>query len=154
MIQRIQTVYLFLAEILIGLLFFVPFAEISAKEGNIYRVDLQGIHILGTTQNELFQRNWLILVIWAVCLVMLFSAIFMFKNRKLQKRVSIINSLLSMILSGLIFLKVWMTAQQLTGHYSLTLYLVFPVISAILIYLAINAIGKDELLVRSIDRIR
>ena len=154
MIQRIQTVYLLIAEILIGLLYFVSFAEISANKGNLYRVDLQGIYSQEATQNELFQRNWLILVIWAICLIVLFSAIFLYKNRKLQKRVSIINSLLSLVLSGLIFLKVWMTARQLTGHYSLSLYLVFPVISAILIYLAIKAIEKDELLVRSIDRIR
>ena len=80
MIQRIQTVYLLIAEILIGLLYFVSFAEISANKGDLYRVDLQGIYSQGATQNELFQRNWLILVIWAICLIVLFSAIFLYKN--------------------------------------------------------------------------
>jgi hypothetical protein len=154
MIQRIQTVYLLLAEILIGLLVFVPFGEISAKDGNLYRVDLQAIYLQGTTRNELFEHNWFILILWVACLIAIFYAIFMFKNRKKQIRISIINALLSLILSGLIFFKVWTAANQLAGHYSLTLYLVFPVIAAILIYLAIKAIEKDELLVRSIDRIR
>ena len=34
------------------------------------------------------------------------------------------------------------------------IFMVFPAISAILNYLAIRAIGKDEALIRSIDRIR
>ena len=154
MIQRIQTVYLLLAEILLGILFFVPFAEISSKQGILYHANLQGIYQEGAKGSEFFQSNLLVLLFWIACLIITGLTIFMFKNRKRQVQVSIFNSILSLIISGLIFLKVLMVSNQLSGNYSLTVYLVFPVISAILIYLAIKAIEKDEMLVRSIDRIR
>jgi len=65
-----------------------------------------------------------------------------------------INIFLMLGLGVLIFYYTWSIAKQLTGVYSITLYSVFPFISAILIYLAFRAIDKDEKLVRSIDRIR
>ena len=53
MIQRIQTVYLLIAEILIGILFFVPFAGISGKDGSIYRFDLKGLSLDGILKSEI-----------------------------------------------------------------------------------------------------
>jgi len=154
MIQRIQTLYLLIAAILLGALFFVPFAQIAAKDGAIYRADLLGINPEGINKPELFPFNWLILLIWGVSMILLVATIFLFKNRKMQIRLSIIDSIVSLILTGLIYLKIWSVAKQLSGTYAFTVYLVFPVIAAILIYLATRAIRKDELLVRSVDRIR
>lgn len=45
-------------------------------------------------------------------------------------------------------------ANQLNSVISYQIIVVFPLISAILTYLAIRAIGKDEALIRSLDRIR
>lgn len=154
MIQRIQTLYLLVAELLIGLLFFAPFADITAGNGNLFKVDLNGIYQSGVNKPEMFQHNWLILAVVVICIIVLLATLVMFKNRKLQIKLSTIDLLLCLILSGLIFFKVWSGASQLSGSYSLTVFSVFPVIAAILIFLAIKAIGKDEMLVRSIDRIR
>ena len=154
MIQRIQTVYLFFAEILLGILFFVPVAEISSKEGTFYLANLQGIYHESAKGYELLQSNWLIMLFWVVCLIITGMTIFMYKNRKRQVQFSIAGLILSLILSSFFFLNVWMVSKQVSGNYSFKVYMIFPVISAILIYLAIRAIGKDEMLVRSIDRIR
>jgi len=154
MIQRIQTVYLLIAEILIGALFFVPFAEIAGKEGSIYRFDIKGIYLEGVQKSEIIYSSLPLVLLWAVSLILILATIFLYKNRILQMRISTINIFILLGLGGLIFYYVWSGAKLLMGVYSLTIYLVFPVIAAILIYLAIRAISKDEELVRSIDRIR
>ncbi len=154
MIQRIQTVYLLIAEILIGALFYVPFAEIAGKEGSIYRFDIKGIYLEGVQKSEIIYSSLPLVLLWAMSLILILVTIFLYKNRVLQMRISTINIFILLGLGGLIFYYVWSGAKLLMGVYSLTIYLVFPVIAAILIYLAIRAISKDELLVRSIDRIR
>ena len=154
MIQRIQTVYLLIAEMLIGALFFVPFGEIAAKQGSIYRIDIKGIYLEGIQKHEIISSSLQLVILWAVSLILILSTIFLFKNRILQMRLSSINIFILLGLGGLIFYYIWSSAKLLSGVYSLTIYLVFPLIASILIYMAIRAIAKDELLVRSIDRIR
>ena len=51
MIQRIQTVYLFLSALLIGFLFLLPFAEI-ALDGTIYLFNYKGIVLDGTLKEN------------------------------------------------------------------------------------------------------
>jgi len=154
MIQRIQTVYLLIAEMLIGALFFVPFAEIAGKEGNIYRFDIKGIYLEGVQKAEIIYGSLPLVILWVVSMILILATIFLFKNRILQMRLSRINIFILLGLGGLIYYYVRSIAKILMGVFSLTVYLVFPFIAAILIYLAIRAINKDELLVRSIDRIR
>ncbi len=154
MIQRIQTIYLLIAEMLVGILFFVPFAEIAGKESNIYRFDIKGIYMEGIQKTEIIYSRLPLIILWAVSLILILSTIFLYKNRILQMRLSTINIFILLGFCGLIFYYVWSSAKVLSGVYSLKVYLVFPIIAAILIYLAIRAIAKDELLVRSIDRIR
>ena len=154
MIQRIQTVYLLIAEMLIGSLFFVPFGEIAVKAGSIYRCDIKGVYLEAIPKPEIILSSLPVDILWAASLILILVTIFLFKNRVLQMTLAKINIFLMLGLGGLIFYYVWSIAKQLSGVYSFTIYLVFPIISAILIYLALRAIDKDEKLVRSIDRIR
>ena len=153
MIQRIQTVYLLIADILIGILFFFRFAEISSSK-EIYSAGIQGIYLEGTHQTQLILHNWLLLVLWFITPILLFVSIFLFKKRKLQLGLSWINLVLVLCLEGVIFMEIWFGAQRLSGHSSLTIYFLLPIFAVILIYLAIRAIKNDVLLIRSIDRIR
>lgn len=154
MIQRIQTVYLLIAEMLIGALFFVPFAEIAGKDGSIYQFDIKGIYLEGIQKAEIIYGSTPLVILWVMSMILILVTIFKYKNRILQMRLATINVFILLGLAGLIYYYVVSSAKILAGVYSLTIYLVFPVIAAILIYLAIRAIRKDELLVRSIDRIR
>jgi hypothetical protein len=154
MIQRIQTVYLLIAEILTGILFFVPFGEIAVKAGSIYRCDIKGVYLEGIPKPEVIFSILPVDILWATSLILILVTIFLFKNRVLQMTLAKINIFLMFGLGGGIFYYVCSIAKQLSGTYSFTVYLVFPIISAILIYLAFRAIDKDEKLVRSIDRIR
>lgn len=154
MIQRIQTVYLLIAEILIGILFFVPFAGISGKDGSIYRFDLKGLSLDGILKSEIASGSMPLILLWAVSMILIVVTIFMYKNRKQQIWFSIITIFILLGFGSLIFYFVLTNAKLLAGSHSFRIFMIFPVIAAILSYMARRAIGKDEMLVRSIDRIR
>ncbi len=154
MIQRIQTVYMLIAEFLIGTLFFVPFGKITGKGGEIYRVGMNGIFSEGIPKPEMISRNLPLIILGVVILIVIFMTILLFKNRKRQMKLTVFNMFLILALEGLIFYDVSSGATLVSGQYSMTLFSVFPIIATILIYLAYRSISKDEMLVRSIDRIR
>ncbi len=147
MIQRIQTVYLLISAVLVALLFVLPFAEI-AKDGSIYLFNFKGILLDGVLKENGLAISALISIILALH----GFAILSFKNRIRQLRVTVFTILLMIGLFGLFF---FFTYYSFSGsEISYKISMVFPLVAAILDYLAIRAIGKDEALIRSIDRIR
>lgn len=154
MIQRIQTVYLLIAELLIGLLFFVPFADIAGKDGNIYRFDIKGISLDGALKPDIIYSSIPLILLCALNVVLIVITIYQFKNRIRQMKIARFSIFILLGFGGLIYYYIWSGAKILSGTFVFHIYLVIPVIAAVLIYLAIRAIAKDELLVRSIDRIR
>lgn len=147
MIQRIQTVYLFISAILTGLLFLLPFAEI-AKDGAIYIFNFKGIILDGVLKENGYSISVLIGIIFA----MHGFAVLSYKNRIRQIRIIVFSILILLGLFGLFFFFTWYTFKGAQISYKISM--VFPLVAAILDYLAIRAIGKDEALIRSIDRIR
>ena len=154
MIQRIQTVYLLIAEMLIWLLFFVPFADILGKDGKIYRFDIKGISPEGAPSTEMIFSSLPLIIICALTLLLIVITIYRFKNRIQQIKLAKLNIFILLCSEGLMYYYLTSGAKIVSGTTSFHIYFVFPVIAAILIYLAIRAINKDEQLVRSIDRIR
>lgn len=147
MIQRIQTVYLIISAILLGLLFLLPFAEI-AKDGMVYLFNFMGISLDGTLKENGFSISILIGIIIALHGV----AILSYKNRIRQIRLLVLSILLMLGLFGMFFFFTYYSFDN--AQISFKISIVFPVVAIILDYLAIRAIGKDEALIRSIDRIR
>lgn len=147
MIQRIQTVYLLIATFLVGLLFLLPFAEI-AKDGAIYMFNFMGVALDGTLKENGASISILIGIILALHGV----AIFSFKNRVRQIRLIVFSIILLLGLIGMFFFFTYYSFKD--AQVSFKISVVFPVVAIILDYLAIRAIGKDEALIRSIDRIR
>jgi hypothetical protein len=147
MIQRIQTLYLLISVILIGLLFVLPFAEI-AKDGAIYLFNFKGISLDG----GLKMNGIVIPVLLSIILALHIFAISDFKKRVRQMQIIVYAVVLSVVLMGSIF---YFTLYSLSGsQFSFKIGFFFPSIVTILDWLAIRAIKKDEALIRSIDRIR
>ena len=72
----------------------------------------------------------------------------------IQIRLCVVNIVLLVGLEGLMFYYV-RAAQSAVGEaISYSIVFIFPLAAAILIYLALRAIGRDEALVRSLDRLR
>ncbi|HPR32620.1 MAG TPA: DUF4293 domain-containing protein [Prolixibacteraceae bacterium] len=152
MIQRIQTFYLALGLILLGLMAALPWGELISGE-QLYSFSIKGI--VHTQSGQMIQSAVHLLVFWVIILLLQLVAIFLYKKRVLQMRFSLYNIL---IMIGFVIVA-WLFARsaaknldQGVVHYQLVL--IFPLVVAVLNYLAIRAIGRDEALVRSIDRIR
>ncbi len=147
MIQRIQSVYLLVSAILIGLLFVLPFAEI-AKDGAIYLFNYKGITLDGT----LTENGTAISLLIGIILTLHGFAILGYKNRIRQIRIIVFTILIMFGLFGMFFFFIYNSFSDADINFKISM--VFPLVAIIFDYLAIRGIGKDEALIRSLDRIR
>lgn len=150
MIQRIQTVYLFVAFILLGLLFLIPFASLISNV--VYSLSLTGISSLKS--EEVFQQPYWLSALGGATALLVFITIFMYKNRKLQMKLTVVAILLSLALNGAMYYLADSLSTQLSAQVRYAAAFIFPVISSILLILAYRGIRKDENLIKSLDRIR
>lgn len=144
MIQRIQSVFLFLAGVLFGSSFATSFASSDrAVEGifsdQLYRVnDHVGLQILA-----------------GLGILLSLAAIFLYKNRKNQVKLGYIITTIAILLPIAAILIYSNQTEQLEAAViedRLGLYL--PIGTVICTLLAVRFIRKDEKLVQSMDRLR
>jgi len=147
MIQRIQTVYLFISALLIASLIKLKFADLSVNN-ELYTFVAKGIY----SGEELIFNGLAIFIFIPIIALLHFLVIFLYKKRILQIRILVFSMVLLLGLFGLFF---YFTYAGFTGaKVAFKIPVVFPIVAAILDFLAIRAIGKDEALVRSLNRIR
>lgn len=141
MIQRIQSVWLLLAAVCAFVTYPLVLYVGKLADGS-ERQFLLGDHFI------------LMLIIIALGILSLIT-IFLFKNRKLQFRLSILSIVLTI---GYVFLQYVMVEQFKkdsliqTGSYQVAALL--PLLMIIFLILAARGIYKDEKLVKSLDRLR
>ena len=152
MIQRIQTLFLLFALVLQTLMLFLPFAEFSVGD------QLVIFSASGLTSEALKNEHMMLLVAFFIfiCLSVLIPlvTIFLFKRRQSQMRLCVYNIIILLGFQVVLFWFSWTVMSQLNAIVNYKISLVFPVVSAILSYLAFLSVRKDERLIRSIDRIR
>ena len=147
MIQRIQTVYLLVSTILLGIIFWLPLAVINAA-GEPYLFDIKGVHKAA----EVVISGLPLIVLLALIVVLQLVAIFSYKKRIRQIKILIFSMIL---LIGILALFFWFAYWGFKGAVvSFKIACIFPFVAIVLDYLAIRAIGKDETLIRSLNRIR
>ena len=90
------------------------------------------------------------IILFSIALAAQLLAIVALKSRTLQMRLSNLAALL------LLGLQIWMAVSYFTADSrpALNMTAIFPIVAAILDFLAARAILKDELLVRSASRLR
>jgi hypothetical protein len=152
MIQRIQTLFLLGAVIFLALMLFLPLAEILAGGGITYTGMSRGLRI---DSGEFAVSTWPVFILVLVTAVLLFITIFLYRNRKLQIRFCVYAIVLGFGQIGLMYyFWVLIFRQLVVEDFSIRSPVVFPVVAIILTYLAFRGIRKDEILIRSIDKIR
>jgi hypothetical protein len=154
MIQRIQSVYLFLVAIATSLIYIFPFGEYVINQER-YRFDILGLTNLSTHERLFTVMPVLFLV--TITMIMSLITIFLYKNRLLQLKLGRLNIFLYLILIGTIFYYSDRAVETLGNEGVVIFYqlgAMLPIICIILTFLANRAIRKDEALVRSADRIR
>ena len=147
MLQRIQTLYIMVAAILVGILFALPFAEI-VHNNQLFLFDIRGI-----VRNGIVEENGMAIAVFIGIILLLHIVVaYSFKKRIRQIRLLVFTIILLLGLFGMFY---FFTYYSFSGaEVSFKLPVVFPLVAIILDYLAIRNIGKDEALIRSIDRIR
>jgi len=136
MIQRIQTIYLFLAIVISAGLIFVFKLWTNVDEVDVYAMD--NIYYLG-----MFLGSALLSLI----------TIFKFKQRKSQFILGRLNIILNFILLGVFVYQ----SLNLSGEINVSekgIGILLPIFSIVCLVLANKAIKKDEDLVKSVDRLR
>lgn len=164
MIQRWQTLFLVLALVANGLMFNFNFWNAEAVDDNNQVVEELRMNIAQLAyhssekqQNQTETNTW-ILAIYSLASISALLAIFLYRNRKLQLRISRFAMLLETALLVLVFLYTDDLAQQYFQHsvssssYQTGIFL--PIISVICFFVANMFIMRDQRLVRSADRLR
>lgn len=159
MIQRVQTLYLLLATIFTGLLLFVPLA--SSDISNMH-ADLTawGIYVTDMTNNGLITKvlshSWFGILL-TVTTLLPFATIFLYKNRKRQMLLCIVEIILLAVSAGLL-IYLQQTDMLIEGMTQPKFVLLSQsgllLLSIVSVWIARRRIAKDEALVRSLDRIR
>ncbi|WP_462318374.1 DUF4293 domain-containing protein [Marinilabilia sp.] len=155
MIQRIQSIFLLVAAILTGSLFFLSMAEMANME-ELYELTWRGIYeVEAEGAIQLVMPGWALSILTVLTTAVSLVTIFLFKKRLIQIRLCALNLGLLLGLSGMIYYMGKTGAKELGAtELSFNWPLVLPLVAMVFVYLALRAIGKDEALIRSMNRIR
>ncbi len=141
MIQRIQSLWLLLAGIAGLITYKMPLWSGKLQDGSIK-------NFVGSENLALFAS------IVATCLLG-FITIFLFRNRKTQKNLSLLGMLLSVGIIALEFFSVDSYKSSLNFmESSWQIGAIMPILMVILFFLAYQGIRNDEKLIKSVDRLR
>ena len=152
MIQRIQTIWLFLAALTICCLLFIPMVTTTVGLDE-YQVLATGLYQKTANETKQIEDYLPLMIATIVVSLVSFGNIFNFKRRTAQKRVIMANVAL------IIGLSFWCSiyAKKIPGglevaNYNVGMFL--PVIAIFFCILAMRGINNDERLIRSADRLR
>ena len=137
MIQRIQTLYLFLAFVATGILPFI-FPLWTMNDHTDY----------------FFMQNQIYVILFGLSTTLTLLSIVSYKKRQNQFVIGRLNIVLNLILLGLFVYR----SLNLSGETTLVsekgIGMFLPILAIVLLVLANKAIKKDEDLVKSVDRLR
>lgn len=156
MIQRIQTIFLFLVVVCMGLTIGMELWE-QAVEGQVWKLNAFALENLDANAEVLSSTSkWYIGALAAFVGLLALISIFQYKNRGRQMMLNMINSLLMFGLVATTFLTTNGLNSELGMEVSGTYKIGFWAILAAMVcnMIANRFIRKDEALVRSVDRIR
>lgn len=147
MIQRIQSIYLLLASACSFTLFAFPFASVDKTVADSALFSNDTVYNLSD--------NTALLAIYCLAGAIALISIFLFNNRNRQKsvaRVAAVFNLIGIVLAVVLFMQDSVMDSGVAPNDGVGLYT--PILGFVLILLAVRAIGKDEAMVRGMDRLR
>jgi len=155
MIQRIQSLYLFLITALS--LFFLSgsFLNFSDKSGSVIKITFTSIiKSTGGQGFESLDRLWPLSIISVLIVILSFVTIFFYNKRNVQLWLS---KILTLVICGLILILVYYSYVIITrynGRFVPGITMVLLLLILIFSVLAARGIKKDDQLVKSYDRLR
>lgn len=158
MIQRIQSVFLFLAFVATVVLYFYPIAGVYSDlhTYKLYVYELKNM-VPGEASLFTFMTTFPLLLLNIIVGVIAVTSIFLYKNRIRQAKIVRLAILLEIVFIALVFFVYAGIIEKnlfASPEYLEESGMYFPLISLIFLILAYRFIMKDEKLVRSVDRLR
>lgn len=150
MIQRIQSVYLLIVTILLVVCLCTPVGSYIASDYSVSQ--FTNLAIIAPDGAKDY-APWALFAILLVAALLAFTTIFLFKNRMLQIRLTIFSTILLLGYYATLVAFIFMLKDE-TTTYTASWTVCLPAVAIILNWLAIRAIGKDEVLVKAYDRLR
>ncbi|MFK7807822.1 MAG: DUF4293 domain-containing protein [Saprospiraceae bacterium] len=147
MIQRIQSLFLLLAAACAFGLYALPFATISMVTSNASTIFADGDFDIND--------HVALLALFSIAGGLAFISIFLFKNRATQvivARLAVIANIIGLVLSLVIFMQEIKNMGDAEPNDEMGIFL--PILFTIFGVLALYFIGKDQKLVKSMDRLR
>lgn len=172
MIQRIQTIYLTLAAIACIVCLCLPigsFIDASGMvSGTLYNLwisipsPVEAALATGLSEPVLAQEAadthvftpWALFVLLVLITAGLLFSIFLYRQRLVQSRLVMLCCILLIGWNVVYGIFVLLLTHRYDADFQLTPWAALPAIACILAYLAFRGILKDEMLVRSLDRLR
>ncbi|WP_039054275.1 DUF4293 domain-containing protein [Sphingobacterium sp. T2] len=154
MIQRIQTIWLLLATVVILGLFIFPYLNYDLEDLG-KKLFVTGEY--SAVNNESVKQNILQTLGTIVVALVPLITIFQFKNRKLQIKLIYLSIALVVLLGVWMYFTATSTLQLISQSFGANNigvgFFLLPV-AIILLAMALGGIRKDEKLIRSADRLR
>jgi hypothetical protein len=155
MIQRIQSLYLLLTSLLSVLFLSGSFLKFFNKTGSEIIMNFSGIWLLsGAGTPDLIQAQIPLSIIAILIPVISLTAIFLYKKRRLQMKLTIGIIFLDIVLLLYLILFAYLIINRYNVELVPFISMIIPPLVLILSILAYTRIKKDENLVRSYDRLR
>ncbi len=170
MIQRKQTIYLFLSGALILISFFVPLATYIGETNSLVLYIYKVVSLVPGSETGV-SPYFILPLLTIVSLIAIFSfvTIFLYNRRKNQLLFVRFMLLLVLVYIGLFFFHYNEIMEQLTGGIAIyeygitipglemqipTIVFLLPLATAMFLFMAARGISHDEKLVRSTERLR
>lgn len=166
MIQRIQSLFLFIIIALGVTLFFLPVIQFTTPEEagiqRMYELSAQGLSEMTSeylfTTEELppvqLKGTWGLMLATLLIPALALVILLLFKKRLLQARLSIFLALLCIGYYGVLFIYVWFGARNVAQDWDILFGACLPLLCLVFTLMSVRRILKDEALVRSADRLR
>ena len=149
MIQRIQSVYLLIVAILSVIVISNPVGTFIGTDNSI--TEFTNLSLVFQDGTEGYEP-WALFAIQMISAIISLVTIFMYRKRMLQIRLSLFNIILAVGYYATMITFVFMLKGESTFVPSWVVCL--PFVGIVLDWLAIRAIGKDEMLVKAYERLR
>lgn len=157
MLQRIQSVWFFLASVVILALFLFPFMQFADANGAAYAWKVSGLYGYVDGQVTRLENAWWLLALTILAAAFPLYLIFQFRDRKKQIRLSILAVAFVLLLGAglyVIMQQTWSTYNLAFSSGQIGFGTVLLPVSIVLLFMARAGVRKDEKLIRSADRLR
>ena len=151
MIQRIQTVYLLLVAGCAVVCLSMPVGHFH--QDGIEVAEFYNLWLSMADGSKVFSP-WAMFGLLLLAALVPFVAIFLFKRRMLQVRLSVFSGLILIGYYIVFGTFVYVFKSRYDADFTMNWTVAFPAVALILDYLAFRNIMKDELMIRSLNRLR